>query len=218
MIESFPFPHLVLQAPHPGRRLLQRIALPAMIAISLAAVTTHWATAQDAQAPRPHLELLVSSGRLVPTGNRNDVIQSAGMTTLQLSWVARPTLAITATGGWARSRDLGSSDEPRLDILAYDVGAELRAARPVARGAVSFRPFVGAGAGGRSYDYRHLTVDATHQLAAFGSAGGELGFRRVHVRLELRDYLSGFTPLQGGGPSTTRNDLVVMVGLRYTRQ
>jgi hypothetical protein len=191
-----------------------RIAL----VLSLVAVSAVPVAAQSEPTPRPHLEVLVSWGRLMPTGNANEVIQSAGMTTLQLSWVARPTLAITATGGWARSRDVGSIDQPRLDILGYDLGAEFRTARALGDGAVTLRPFAGLGAGGRSYKYRHLEVDATHQLAAYGSAGVVAGLDRVQLRVELRDYLSGFAPLQGGGPTATRNDLVMLVGLRFVKR
>ena len=72
-----------------------------------------------------------------------------------------------------------------------------------------------AGAGGRSYNYRKLDVDATHNLAAYGSVGGELGIRRVRVRLEARDYVTGFKPLAGEGAARTGNDVVVMAGLRF---
>ena len=93
--------------------------------------------------------------------------------------------------------------------------AEARAPRWISGNGVAFTPFAGAGAGGRSYNYRNLDVDATHNLAAYGSVGGELGVGRVHVRLEARDYVAGFKPLSGGGASRTGNDVVVMAGLRF---
>jgi hypothetical protein len=40
---------------------------------------------------------------------------------------------------------------------------------------VTFRPFVGAGAGGRSYNHRKLDLDATHDVAGYGTVGGEFG-------------------------------------------
>jgi hypothetical protein len=79
---------------------------------------------------------------------------------------------------------------------------------------MSFTPFAGIGAGGRSYNYRKLDVDATHNLAAYGSVGGELGIRRLRVRLEARDYVTGFKPLSGVGTARTGNDVVVMAGFR----
>ena len=80
---------------------------------------------------------------------------------------------------------------------------------------MSFTPFVGIGAGARSYNYRKLDVDATHNLAGYASTGGELGIGRVHLRLEVRDYVAGFKPLNGLGAAATRNDVVALIGLRF---
>jgi hypothetical protein len=69
----------------------------------------------------------------------------------------------------------------------------------------------------RSYNYRKLDVDATNTVAAYGSVGGELGVGRVGLRLEVRDYATGFKPLVGAGKSDMRNDVVIMAGLRFNR-
>jgi hypothetical protein len=50
-------------------------------------------------------------------------------TAAQLSYVVRPDFAITATLGWATSRDIHSVGRPRLDVFTYDLGAEVRAPR-----------------------------------------------------------------------------------------
>ena len=139
------------------------------------------------------------------------------MSAAQLSWVVRPSLAITGTFGWARSRDVHTVDAPKLDVFTSDVGVEARAPKWFADRAVTFSPFVGLGAGARSYNYRKLDVDATNNLAGYGTVGGELGIGRVGVRLEVRDYATGFKPLVGAGKSDTRNDVVMMVGLRFTK-
>ena len=160
-------------------------------------------------------EFLVSSGAVVPTGRERDAIKRGNLTAAQLSWVVRPALAVIATAGWARSRDIATAGDPKLDVFTYDLGAELRAKRWSARDAITFSPFAGVGAGGRSYNYRSLDLDATHNVSAYGSAGGELGIRRVRVRVEARDYVAGFKPLDGQGPARTGNDVVVMAGLRF---
>ena len=165
--------------------------------------------------PKPW-EILVPSGIVIPTGDQRDAIKRANMTALQLSYVVRPALAITGTVGWARSRDIGSVDEPKLDVFTYDVGAEVRA--PRVGGSITFRPFAGFGVGARSYNYRSLHVDATHNPAAYGSAGGEVGKGRLGLRVEVRDYLTGFAPLDGRGGSDARNDVVLMAGLRFARR
>jgi len=139
------------------------------------------------------------------------------VTAVQLSYVARPALALTATLGWARTRDIAAANDPKLDVFTYDAGAELRAPRWGAGKAVTFMPFAGVGAGARSYDYRSLDADATHDLAAYASAGGEVGVGRIRLRVDVRDYVSGFRPLGGAGAADTRNDVVVMAGLRLVR-
>jgi hypothetical protein len=42
--------------------------------------------------------------------------------------------------------------------------------------------------------------------------------RRIRVRVEARDYVTGFKPLAGTGAAATRNDVVLMAGLRYARR
>jgi hypothetical protein len=169
-------------------------------------------------ARRARWEILVPTGTVVPTGAQRAAIKRGNLTAVQLSYVARPALAVTATVGWARSRDLATANDPKLDVFTYDVGAELRAPRWIDRKAVTFMPFAGIGAGARSYDYRRLDVDATHNLAGYGAVGGELGVRRLRLRLEARDYVTGFQPLTGAGATATRNDVVVMAGLRIVRR
>lgn len=178
------------------------------------------AGARDAQAQttpdQPSaFQFLVPSGTLVPTGVQRGAIKRADLTAVQASYMIGSNIAVTTTVGWARSRDIATAGDPKLDVFTYDVGAELRC-RPIGD-AVTFRSFLGAGAGARSYNYRSLDVDATHNLAGYGSVGGELGYRRVALRIEGRDYVSGFKPLAGTGPSDRRNDVAILVGLRLAR-
>jgi hypothetical protein len=103
-------------------------------------------------------------------------------------------------------------------VFTYDVGVEARAPRWRERGAVTFTPFAGAGGGARSYNHRGLDVDATHALAGYAAAGGELGIGRVRLRVEARDYVATFRPLVGGGAAAARNDVMLLAGLRITRR
>ena len=163
-------------------------------------------------------EFLLPTGTVVPTGAQRDAVKRGNMNAAQLLYAVRPALALTATVGWARTRDIASPDDPKLDVFTYDLGAELRAPRWVAGKAVHFTPFAAAGAGARSYNYRSLDADATHNAAAYAGAGGELGYRRIRLRVEARDYVTGFKPLDGRGSADTRNDVVVMAGLRLARK
>ncbi len=191
----------------------------AAVAAALLAAAAGTAGAQDSTAHPSVLsrfEFVVSSGALLPTGDQRDALKSAKMTIAQLSYAVRPYLAVTTSMGWARSRDVAMTDAPKLDVFTYDVGAELRADRWLSGKALTFTPFAGAGAGGRSYNYRSLDVDPTHNLAAYGSAGGELGYRRIRFRLEARDYVTGFKPMMANGATGRRNDVSVMAGFRIT--
>jgi hypothetical protein len=161
----------------------------AVIASTFLVTSNLSAQATDSQAaPRKpaRWELVVPTGAILPTGVQGDAIKRGNLSAVQLTYVVRPALAITSTVGWARSRDVATTGSPKLDVFTYDVGAELRAPRRLAGKAATFSPFAGLGAGGRSYNYRKLDVDATHNVAAYASVGGELGFRRVRVRLEAR--------------------------------
>lgn len=197
---------------------------PLALAVAIFVGAAHAASAQSSiggtpVAPQPApWEFRVSSGALVPTGVQRDAIRNAPLTVAQLSYLVRPLFAVTGSFGWARSRDIASAASPKLDVFTYDLGGEARAPQLRTGHAVRFNPFAGAGVGGRSYNYRALEVDARHNVSAYAAAGGEIGVRRVHVRLEVRDYVGGFAPLAGGGRSDTRNDVVVMAGLRVGRR
>ncbi len=178
----------------------------------------HAAHASMAQsAVQARWELRLPSGALVSTGAQRDNIKDAALSAVQLSYVVRPRIALTATLGWARSRDLASADDPKLDVFSYDVGAEVRAPRWVAGELLTLTPFLGAGVGGRSYNYRALDLDATHNVAAYATVGGEAGVGRLRLRLEVRDYVAGFKPLGGNGVSSTHNDVVAMFGLSFVK-
>lgn len=197
------------------------IAAVATLSGTIASTTDLAAQTADssaAPAQRSHWELLVPTGAMMPTGAQRDAIRRGNLSAVQLSYVPRAVLAVTATVGWGRSRDIATAGDPKLDVFTYDVGAEVRAPRLNDGRAVTFMPFAGVGAGARSYNYRRLHVDATHDLAGYGATGGELGVRHIRLRVEARDYVSGFKPLVGGGPAATRNDVVVTAGLRLVRR
>jgi len=208
---------IMQRAPRASRQNLSRAALIAASAVGMLATSTHTAAGQTSAPQASTWELRVTSGAFVPTGGQRNALKNAQVTAGQLSWVVRPSLAITGTFAWARSRDVASVNAPKLDVFTSDVGVEARSGEWLAGHAVTVRPFAGLGAGARSYNYRRLDVDATHNLAAYAAAGGELGIGRVGLRLEVRDYATGFKPLVGVGKSDTRNDVVVMAGLRFNR-
>lgn len=201
---------------------IARAALKVICILTLVQLLTQTAAAQEAareSVPQPRRwEFRVASGTLIPTGELRLALRTADLTAAQVAWLPRPSLAVTGTFGWARSRDLGAVGTPKLDVFTSDLGAELRTAEWFAGRAVTVSPFVGLGAGMRSYDSRARGMDAAHTLSGYASVGGEVGYRRVGVRLEVRDYASGSGALAGAGASEARNDAVVMAALRLNRR
>ena len=176
------------------------------------------AGAQEAESRAGTLEIRVPSGSYNAIGAQGNHLKDAHLTALQLSWVVQPHLAVTGTFGWARSRDLVAAGSPKVDVFTSDLGLEARSREWNAGKNVSLSTFAGFGAGARSYNYVKLDEGARHNLAGYASAGGELGAGRVAIRVEARNYTTGFKPLAGSGGSDTRNDMVVMAAVRINRR
>jgi len=184
----------------------------AVVALSTLPVVS---CAESSPSPSPHWEFVMSSGALLPTGAHREAITRGALSTAQLTRVVRPSFAVNATFGWARSRDRAFAGDSKVDVLTYDAGAELRARRMGLGRGITLRPFAGIGIGARSYDYRHIDRDTAHGLAAYGSVGGELGAGSVRLRLEARDNLAGFSLTDGPGEDRLHQDVALMAGLRF---
>jgi hypothetical protein len=163
-------------------------------------------------------DLRLTSGGLITTGKQRDQLENGQLSAIQLSRTLGAKLAVTGTFGWARSHDLTAIDTPKLDVFTSDIGVETCFDEWFNAGSAAFKSFAGVGAGARSYNYRKLDVDATNNLAGYVAAGGELGIRRIALRIEARDYATGFKPLIGGGRSEARNDIVIMGAIRFNRR
>ena len=170
-----------------------------------------------AQEAAPRWQLRVATGSLVPTGAQRADVKRAPVIAAQLARAVTRSLAVVGTFGWARSRDLATPDATKLDILTADLGLEATASTRRISNTFSFTPLVGLGSGVRSYSHRNLSVDETTTLGGYVAAGGELGIGRVGVRLEVRDYLTNFTPLITGGRSSVRNEVMLLGALRIKR-
>lgn len=201
-----------------GHRGFTRTVFAALGAVVLGLASMRPAEAQTPPRQAEAWELYLTGGWLIPTGAQRASIKDADLTALVVSYVPRPSFAVTGTFQWARSHDLAVAGEPKLDIFTCDVGAETRGAPMSLGGAWTVAPFAGIGGGARSYNIPKLPADPTCNLAAYASAGGEFAIRRVHLRLEVRDYVSRFKPLTGGGKAATRNDVVVILGLRFVKK
>lgn len=213
--------HGTAAAAQPGFASLRRItfgALAGVVALlSLTAVATPVAAQLGGTSVRSpgSLEVRPFAGAFIGTGDQRELLGDEVFTGLQASWRIIPALAVTGTFGWSPNRDRLQSVSEKLDIFQYDVGVEARAASLVGNGSVDFSPFVGLGLGGRTYSYRDLDADSQTHFNGYGAIGGDLGFGRVGLRVEGRDYVSRFKPLTGDGDAEARNDVTLAAGLYY---
>ncbi len=220
-LRTLPFVALALASVVRGQAPASAQTTPSSAAVSprlsIESPTADTLETPSALAPRSRWALRLPSGALVSTGAQRGVVKDGALTAVQLAYAVHPRLAVTATLGWARSRDIATANDPKLDVFTYDAGIEAKAPQWFAGTAFAVSPFAGAGVGARSYNYRTLELDATHNVAGYGSIGGEAGMGRVRVRLEVRDYVAGFKPLSGIGASSTHNDVVAMFGISFAR-
>ena len=193
-----------------------RAALTAGTIALLTSINTV-AAAQETESRASALEIRVPSGSFNAIGAQSNQFKDAHLTAVQLSWVVRPHLAVTGMLGWARSRDLTITGAPKVDVFTSDLGLEARSTAWSGKH-VSLSTFGGFGAGARSYNYVRLDEAARHNLAGYVAAGGELGVSRVALRIEARNYTTGFKPLAGAGKADTRNDMVVIAAVRINRR
>jgi hypothetical protein len=123
-------------------------------------------------------------------------------------------LHLLASLGWTDGHNkLARVNNDRTFIWQYDAGIELNLVNDVGNGWL-FRPLVGLGVGGRTYDYKAVGVGSKTCSAGYGSVGSELQRGIVALRLEARDYLSCYeSPVTHA--KQTRNDLGLTFGLVY---
>lgn len=184
-------------------------------AAALVALAATPALAEEQPVARK-LELAPFVGAFIPTGDQRDVLDDAVLAGLTLSYEVHPYVAVVGSLGWAGSQGDGFASDEDLDVFQYDVGVQGQY-RFELRNGVALKPFVGAGLGGRTYDFRDLAVDSETDFAGYFSAGAELEYRQLAFGLTVRDYISDYDGIGVEEESSTRNDVTVFasVGARF---
>jgi hypothetical protein len=163
----------------------------------------------------PAFEVRPMAGAYVPLGTQSDFLAGANMWGAQASWLFTPTWALTGSFGMAGSQDkLTSPVRQDVNLYQYDAGVEARMA-PAPSAKWSFAPFIGVGAGARTYDYKSTAAGNRTYASGYGALGTELGYDMLGLRLEARDYVSRFKPILGSTSDDWdyRNDLTLSAAL-----
>jgi hypothetical protein len=169
-----------------------------------------------AQAPpiSTGTELRSFVGAYLPTGAHQTDFKSGTMVGLQAAQEISSNLHFLASFGWTHGHNnFAAFTDDRTFIWQYDVGVEVNGVTELDNGWL-FRPLMGAGLGGRTYEYKNVNVGSNSCAAGYASVGSELQRNVVALRLETRLYANCFeSPLTG--EKSTRNDLGISFGLVY---
>ena len=177
----------------------------------LGAAVASGAAAQSISASR--FEARPFLGAYLPTGAHREVLGDAITIGAQGGYAITEHISLVATFGFAASSDKHIPLDDDLDLFSYDIGAELTKSFLVGSG-VTLSPFIGLGAGGRTYDYRERETDSETNVAGYGAIGGQLRMGTIGVRIEARDYVSSFKGLTGEMTEwTSRNDISIFTAL-----
>src|SRR4249919_1031952 len=184
------------------------LSIATLSALAVLAVTT---TAQPTRVT-PGFEVRTFAGAFVPTGDMRNDFKTATMIGAQVAHEFSQNLHLLGSLGWTHGHNkFASLNDDRTFIWQYDAGVELNLVREI-NDEWLFRPLVGAGVGGRTYDYAAAGVGSNTCSAGYASVGSELQRGTVAVRLDARDYLNCFkSPFTG--VQKTRNDIGLTLGL-----
>ena len=190
-----------------------RITLPSArdVVVALFAIASTSSIASAQQPALRRYELRPFAGAFVPTGSHANTLKTGATAGLQGAYnfnryfSAVGTFAFTST-----EQEVFTGDD--VDVFQYDIGAEAGIDKQLTS-ALTLRPFLGLGMGGRAYDYNDREAESQYNVAGYGAGGAELRMGRYGWRIEVRDYVSGFKGLSGELDSRrTRNDLSISRG------
>jgi hypothetical protein len=163
--------------------------------------------------PQSFLELRPTAGAVLPTGDQRDLFDDAASFGAQLAWEYKPDLHFVGAFGWSPTRHHLAMTDGDVNVFTYDVGVEFNLVRPMGP-RWELKPFVGVGAGARTYDYAEPGVDAETCQSGYATLGTEFQRGFAALRLEARDYLYCYkNPVLDR--NETRNEVGLSLGVAF---
>jgi hypothetical protein len=158
-------------------------------------------------------ELRPFAGVNLPTGTQRQLFTDAGMVGAQLALEIKPSFHLVGSFGWVASQNSYPVGDDNTDIFLYDVGVEFDLIQSLG-GSWEFKPFIGAGAGARTYSFAGPLRTRTC-ASGYATIGTEFQYAPWALRLEARDNLFCYKSPIAGVKSQTRNDIGLSFGLAY---
>jgi hypothetical protein len=172
------------------------------------------ATALTAQTKTSAFELRPFAGATIPTGALRDVFKDAPILGMGVAFQMQPNLHIVGNFGWMREHTKYAVSKNDGNRYSYDAGVELSAERAMTENWM-FRPYVGLGAGARTYTYQAETLLKRTGAAGYGTLGTEFRYGVTAIRLEARGNAFNFKSPLPDAQSTTRYDIAFSLGMAY---
>jgi hypothetical protein len=174
-------------------------------------VTASAASAQ--MRPQRFLEIRPEAGAMIPTSHQRDLFDDAASIGLQTAYELKPSLHLVASFGWMPAKHKLATLDKDVNVFSYDVGAEFNLIIPMGE-RWELKPFLGLGAGARTYDYDAPSLGTHTSPAGYATGGTEFQRGITALRLELRSYLYEYDhPVRD--EKLTRNDLALSVGVAF---
>jgi hypothetical protein len=184
-----------------------------MRGIILALALSAGASAAAAQSPPVRLELRPTVGALIQTGAQRDVFKTSTTYGLQAAWEVKPAFHLVGSFAWSPAHHKLPANDDAVNVFLYDVGAEFDLVQPMGVN-WELKPFLGVGAGARTYSYHAANFELHTGPAVYGAVGTEIQYRAVALRLEARDFVQRFE-YPDRTSTKTRNDIGFSAGLAF---
>ncbi len=162
----------------------------------------------------PALEIRPLAGALIPVGAQRDVMKAGAMYGGQLAMELKPSLHLVGTFAYSPGENRIALTSRDVNVFQYDVGLEVNAVRWL-NDTWQVKPFVGAGVGGRTYDYASAGFSTKTCTAGYGVLGSELQYGRTALRLESRGMAYCYKNPAAAVADQTRFDLGFTLGVAY---
>jgi hypothetical protein len=121
---------------------------------------------------------------------------------------------VVGTFGFAPVNSKYNVTDKGANLLLYDAGVEYGLVRPLA-GEWEMKPFLGAGIGGRTYQFKSSVLHDRTCTSGYGTLGTEFQLSRIALRFEGRGNFFCYESPLTTGESKTRNDISLNFGLAY---
>jgi hypothetical protein len=157
-------------------------------------------------------EIRPIAGVAVPTGAQRSVIGDAAFIGASTSLRVTSLFDLVGTFAFQSSNAKYRVADSHGHVLVYNVGLEKLYRSAVTNPRGGWVPFVGAGVGGRAYDFRSSALSSTACFSAYGSGGIQYERSRTALRLELRDNLFCYKQPVAPFDRLARNEVAIGLG------